>query len=114
MQTLIEVIEAVETYQAQEAKSRIPPELKGQTFFSINNLYHYFGISDDKLCDQCQQYDGETIVGSELRKLFPYLTIDTENIIYPNVHPNCRCLLIRLTPENSPELFRNPNIEDFT
>lgn len=103
MQSLIEVVNAVEAYLLDEAKQRIPKELRDKdlTFFSITNLYRYMGLSDGKLCNQCAQYDGQTITGAELRSLFPWLEVDSANIIYPRVHPNCRCLLIRYTPENS-------------
>jgi len=97
------MINAVLAVQAViEAKQRIPKELKDQglSFFSINDLYRYFGLADDKLCDACQQYDGETISGTELRHLFPNLEVDSENIIYPKVHINCRCMLIRLKQDD--------------
>jgi hypothetical protein len=97
------MINAVLAVQAViEARQRIPQELKDQglSFFSINDLYHYFGLADDKLCDACQQYDGETLNGAELRRLFPFMEIDSENIIYPKVHPNCRCMIIRLKQDD--------------
>jgi hypothetical protein len=49
------------------------------------------------MCRDCEEYDGQSFSGEELRLVFPYLEIVDQDLIYPKVHPNCRCALIRVS-----------------
>ena len=92
-QTVIQVTRAV---QAVIDKSWIPEELSDWSFFSAYDLWHYMGVSDEKLCELCEVNDGMDMTGDVLRGKFPYLEIIDKNTIYPNTHPNCRCVLVRI------------------
>ena len=93
------MLKAVQAVQAVLDKKWIlegeyPPNT---TFFSILDRWQYSAISDTKVCLLCRQYEdiGE-FSGNILRGLFPYLEIVSVDLIYPNVHPNCRCYLERV------------------
>jgi hypothetical protein len=80
-----------------EAKQRIPPEFRGNSFFSAFDLYQYIAITDDRTCKLCMQFDKMIISGDFIRAYYPYLEIITPNQMLPQVHPNCRCTLLRVT-----------------
>ena len=48
------------------------------------------------LCDLCEINNQMDLTGDVLRGKFPYLEIADANTIYPNVHPNCRCVIMRI------------------
>jgi hypothetical protein len=79
-----------------EAKTRIFIDTD-KTFFSTEDQWLYIEISDDRLCDRCQD-NAKTDVykGDHLRADFPYLEIRDENTIAVNEHPNCRCIFVRV------------------
>ena len=83
----------------KEAKSRIPAELrqKGmwQTFYSTIDQWLMHMIFDERTCDVCFNHEAE-YAGSQLRSVFPYHEIQTEELIYAKVHPYCRCRLVRV------------------
>lgn len=81
----------------EEAKQRIPPEFRGNSFFSAFDLYQYIAITDDRTCQLCMQFDKMIITGDFIRAYYPYLEIITPNQMLPHVHPNCRCTLLRVT-----------------
>ena len=89
--TLIKVVEA-----ATDAKHRIPLEYRGKlTFFSDWDLWRYVSKMDQRTCLACLEHEHGLYQGSHIRLLFPYLEIIDEVTIAPNIHPNCRCLLLR-------------------
>lgn len=49
---------------------------------------------DDKTCQDCLYYHGQTFTPEEAEAEFEYLDKASPNIWYPNVHPNCRCRLV--------------------
>ena len=104
---MIEIVQAVQLVE----KTWVPDDLKRlYTFFSASDLWHYVGVSDDKLCDYCGINDGMDLAGDVLRGKFPDLEIVDANTIYPHVHrhlvrqgifgvwskDSCRCVLIRV------------------
>lgn len=84
--------------QVVDAVQRKPEEYKSQSFFGKYDIWRYEGIADERLCEECLRHVLQFYyLGNELRAEFPYLEIENENLIKPHVHPNCRCLLHRVT-----------------
>lgn len=95
---LVEVANVAQAAIVIDAMKRKPEEYERQSFFGEYDLWHYIPIFDKKLCDRCLMHARtEYFVGTYLRGLFPYLEIVDANIINANVHPNCRCILTRIT-----------------
>lgn len=90
---MLKAIQAVRMFQD---KKWIPEHLKELSYFSQYDLWHYMAVSDERRCELCDVNDGVDMAGDVLRGKFEYLEIIDENMIYPNVHPNCRCMLIRV------------------
>jgi hypothetical protein len=100
------MLRAIQAVQVFQDKKWIPKELSTLSYFSVNDLWHYFAVSDERLCEYCDVNDGLDISGDILRGKFPDLEIIDENTIYPHVHvtlgwktqanDNCRCMLIRV------------------
>ena len=90
----VPVIRAV---QAVKAVQRVPTDA-AHSFFGMEDIWHYIPVWDVKLCDRCLRYArNEYYVGRHLRAEMPYLEIMDANTIRANIHPNCRCFLIRVT-----------------
>lgn len=89
----------------QKAKRRIKPghrHVPGETatFFSVHDVWLYQARSDTKVCPVCRENEIWSNLhggfrGDHLRAHFPWLEIQDVNTIKANVHPNCRCLLVR-------------------
>jgi hypothetical protein len=99
----VSVVEAVDQTLQQEAfdeVSKIPSFLKGyMTFFGEYDYWLFMTVepSDDRICFSCQVLDKMIFTGLELRSAFPFLIIEDGYTIRAFVHPNCRCVLIRIT-----------------
>lgn len=98
----IEAAEAVMAIKAQldwETIKRIPDDLRGQTFFGQFDLWLFETIepADDKICFSCNVLDKIVFTGLELQSAFPWMQILDANHILALVHPNCRCILTRIT-----------------
>lgn len=93
--TLIQVARAV---QAVIDKSWIPEELRGPSYFSSLDEWQFLKSDSPNMCPVCEGYDLDLYGGYDIRELFPYLGLQTENLIYPRVHPNCLCTLVRVFP----------------
>ena len=52
-------------------------------------------MMDDRTCRVCGPRDGNEYNGAYLRTGFPEHTIDNEDTVRVNQHPNCRCILLR-------------------
>ena len=83
----------------QEANQRIPrPQRPGVTYFSVHDTWLFQAVMDNRTCDLCLHYEvANEWRGDQLRTEFPYLEIVDELTIKANVHPNCRCYLMRKT-----------------
>ena len=96
--SLIDVVQVVRAVQMVEGalKRRTFPTRYGVTYFSILDVWLYYGVTDSKICPVCRGHEliGE-FRGNHLRSTFPYLEIIDEGTIKVNVHPNCRCYLSR-------------------
>jgi len=96
-QLVKEVVAAV--IAVREAKQRI--FIGGATFYSVNDIWLYIEISDDKLCDVCHanaHMEGGEYKGNRIRGFFPYHEILDINTIKVNQHPHCRCIMVRKHP----------------
>ncbi len=107
---MISAVEAV--LVVQEARKRIPDDLKDTHPYSALALWTYYLRTHHEpkgdSCIYCQMFDGQTFTGAQLRSVFP----DHEWVgddIYPNVHKTlwdvegtCSCLLIREPKEELP------------
>ncbi len=69
----------------------------GVSYFSEHDWWYFQAITDDRTCFPCNTNDKTTFTGDELLDMFPYLEIGDENTILAWVHPNCRCILIRIS-----------------
>ena len=79
-----------------------PREMYGLTYFSMKDIWLFeTSPSEDPMpCELCRRHeDHGEYHGHHLRLNFPYLEILDVGTIQANVHPNCRCYLIRLTEE---------------
>ena len=75
----------------------IPSELKGVvTFFSAYDLWDYSNLNYHT-CKECISNAYGIYQGNELRSLFPFLIVLDEDLISPDVHPNCSCAMHRVT-----------------
>ncbi len=93
-----QIVAAVQAYLALEgAWKRKPADLAAQTFYGKYDLWFYLAISDDKTCWTCELLNGSVLMGIDLRMLFPYNIIVDPDQILPQVHPNCRCTMLRVT-----------------
>ena len=94
-----EAAAAVAAVLACEAKKRVPSgQRPGVTYFSMWDTWLFQAVMDERTCQLCLHY--ETAYewhGDQLRSEFPYLEIMDEMTIKANVHPNCRCYLVRKT-----------------
>lgn len=79
-----------------ESTKRIPTGAHS-SFFGEFDLWSYLAITDDRTCSSCIMLDQGIYMGWDLRALFPYLLIASDDQILPRVHPNCRCTLLRVT-----------------
>lgn len=88
---VISCVSCVRTAEAVDAITRIPEEYRNHSFFSEADFYIYLPEAfDEKLCLRCRDYAYVAFFkGSQLRSEFKYLTIEDEDTIKPNVHPNC-------------------------
>lgn len=114
MQTLIEVVQAVEQAELTEARGRIPEEYRNTHPYSSTALWTYYARTDHEApgdsCPYCKMFDGQTFTGDMLRTTFPDHYWKGPDI-YANVHKTlwnkegtCTCLLIR-EPEKSPLVY---------
>ena len=51
-------------------------------------------VAEADACELCQIHHGETFETSEIWDEFPYAMPLYDNVIEPNIHPNCRCQLL--------------------
>ena len=56
-------------------------------------------VAEADACELCQIHVGETFETSEIWDVFPYAMPLFDNVIEPNIHPNCRCQLILIEEE---------------
>lgn len=91
------ILQAAMAARAVIDASWIPEELRGNRYFSVSDLWIFIPHYDVKLCENCAEFalGVPFIPGNQLRSIFPWLEIKDENTIAANVHPNCRCELIR-------------------
>lgn len=99
----------MQAVQARQDKKWIPKELSEKSFFSEFDAWHFISISDDRRCKYCEEFDGHTYYGDDLRRVFPDLEIRSDNIIDVHYHktlwnkPTCRCKLVRSWKVEKPE-----------
>jgi len=64
-------------------------------------LWRYIAVTDDRTCSACMMHHGKVFVTQdenkpdELFNLFPYGQLVSPTLFKPNVHPNCRCVIVR-------------------
>ena len=91
------IIRAIQIVKTVDAAKRIPRELRRQSFFGAYDLWLYVPVYDEKLCPRCLAYARQQVYrGTQLRAKFPYLEIHDNDMILVNVHPHCRCQLLRI------------------
>lgn len=64
-------------------------------------LWRYIAVTDDRTCSACMMHHGKVFITQdenkpdELFALFPYGELVSPTLFKPNVHPNCRCVIVR-------------------
>jgi hypothetical protein len=92
----LSAVAAVSSVLAVDSLKRIPEEYK-QSFFGEYDLWLYIAVYDEVLCDKCWNFaQMDVFRGTELVSKFPYLEVHDKDRIDANVHPNCRCYLLRI------------------
>lgn len=85
---IIEIVKAVKAVEAVQFH---------QTMFGPN-VFWQFETHKPNSCERCLYYEGKgTFPGDTLNTLFPDLTIIDEDTIKVNLHPNCDCMLQRVS-----------------
>ena len=51
-------------------------------------------VAEADACDICQSYHGDIFETAEIWEEFPNAMPLFDDVIMPNVHPNCRCQLL--------------------
>jgi hypothetical protein len=96
---LLSAIAAVEAVQVvQRSRQRVPEALRGVTFFGADDVWLFQESGHPNICEACSSYHLNTYRGDELRGLFPYLEILSEDFIAAKVHPHCGGGLVRVFP----------------
>ncbi len=96
---MLSAIAAVEAVQVvQRSRQRVPEALRGVTFFGADDVWLFQESWHPNICEACSSYHLNTYRGDELRGLFPYLEILSEDFIAAKVHPHCGCGLVRVFP----------------
>jgi hypothetical protein len=92
----LNAVAAVSSVLAVDSLKRIPEKYR-QSFFGEYDLWLYIAVYDERLCEKCWGYAKTSVFrGTELVRTFKYLEIHDADLIYVNVHPNCRCYLLRI------------------
>ena len=92
-QQALEAVQIVKAVKARKIGIEAPAAI---TFFSVNDEWVYTAVYDNRVCDDCLQYEHETFFGNDVRAMFPeWEVVDLERIDV-HVHPNCRCHLDRI------------------
>jgi hypothetical protein len=97
MLSAVNAVLAYREFKVQTDARRIPEEFRGPTYFGTFDEWIYNTEETETVCEVCESYNLETFYGHEIRSTFPYWQIIDFNVIYPSVHPNCRCRLVRKT-----------------
>ena len=88
---------AVQAIRVVKALPRKPEGYEQFTFYSEYDTWLFHSVWDGRRCPLCAMYEqAEYWRGDQLRTEFPYHEIVDENTIEAHVHPNCRCILVRL------------------
>lgn len=113
----------MQAIQQVAAKKRIPDEFKHLSYFGAYDIWRYIDTGDpDNECEHCARFRSYEFTGNQLRQYFPDLTVESENLIYPNVHmtlwgkPTCKCLLIRQTTGLDPSqvvTYEGPKLDPY-
>ncbi len=54
----------------------------------------YVAVMDERTCMDCDRYSAAVFTTAEVHRFFPFATEVSYDLMYPDVHPNCRCLLV--------------------
>ena len=80
-----------------EALKRKPDDYKGTSFYGKYDLWTHIAIMDDRTCQACNVLDHIITAGNMIRAVYPYHEINGMDQLLAHVHPNCRCVLLRVT-----------------
>lgn len=68
--------------------------LFGEFLYESTRYWMYVAVMDERTCMRCDQYSAAVFTTAEVHRYFPFATEVGHDLIYPDVHPNCRCLLV--------------------
>ena len=100
----VEAVQTVESAVAVDAVPRIPhPQRRAVTYYSVFDHWLFDATLDSRVCELCRACEEiGTFRGDQLRTWFPSHEIVDENTIRANMHPHCRCYLLREITEEIP------------
>ena len=64
-------------------------------------------VAESDACELCQIHVGDEFETAEIWDTFPYAMPLFDNVIEPNVHPNCRCQLILIEEEKLKDIKKD-------
>jgi len=83
------ILRAIQAVRAVQKRLDVEPLFTPQTEWTFQ------AVPDDTTCPVCMSKDLNIYYGDELQQKFPYLVVESNWVIRPMVHPNCRCMLMR-------------------
>ncbi len=69
------------------------------------SYWMYVDVGDDRTCVQCSEYSGSVFTTEEINSLFPDSADQDDELILPNVHNFCRCMLVGKAEDWTPGSF---------
>ncbi|MEM3617886.1 MAG: phage minor head protein [Candidatus Bathyarchaeia archaeon] len=63
---------------------------------SGSSLWQYVAVVDERTCEQCLSNDGMIYSWEEVQQLFPNISPAGPDAYNVNMHPNCRCQLVKV------------------
>ena len=54
----------------------------------------FVAVGDEKTCEHCDEFGASVLTTYEVHQYFPYYEEQDNDLIIPNVHPNCRCMCV--------------------
>ncbi|MEM1590114.1 MAG: phage minor head protein, partial [Candidatus Bathyarchaeia archaeon] len=61
-----------------------------------SSRWQYVAVVDERTCEQCLSHDGMIYSWEEVEQLFPNISPVDEDTYDVNMHPNCRCQLVKV------------------
>lgn len=91
--------------ERRDQETELPPKEQSERTIEV---WQFVTATDERVCPICSAKDGEIYSDDDLDILFPERlgaqTMGGGDVITADMHPNCRCVIIPITEDISPEL----------